>query len=158
MSDRIVVMNRGRIEQVGTPAEIYGDPASPFVADFVGRMNFIEGRLASARVAECKGVNLHLGMALERAPGTPVTVCLRPEDVVVRNTAAANGNVLDADVGVMEFIGNHFSTTLHLLDSNLNLSADFSINDVRDLAIRSGSRIRVALPPERLRAFAAHAA
>ena len=43
MADRIVVMNHGVIEQVGTPLEIYRDPASPFVADFIGVMNFVAG-------------------------------------------------------------------------------------------------------------------
>ena len=44
MSDRIMVMNRGRIEQVGTPMELYEDPATPFVADFIGQANLIPGR------------------------------------------------------------------------------------------------------------------
>ena len=51
MSDRIVVMSHGRIEQVGTPDEIYGRPATAFVADFVGKMNFLEGRLVTSKRA-----------------------------------------------------------------------------------------------------------
>lgn len=53
----------------------------------------------------------------------------------------------------MEFIGNHFATTLHVVGTNLNVSADLSINDVRDLGIASGKTIHIALPPERLRVF-----
>jgi iron(III) transport system ATP-binding protein len=53
----------------------------------------------------------------------------------------------------MEFIGNHFQTTLHARGTSLNLSADLSINAVRDLGIAAGATIRVALPPERLRVF-----
>ena len=87
------------------------------------------------------------------APGTPVTICLRPEDVIVRETGRA-GNAFDVDVGVMEFMGNHFSTTLHLLGSNLNISADLSMNDVRDLGIRPGARVKAAIPADRLRVFA----
>jgi iron(III) transport system ATP-binding protein len=154
MSDRIVVMNKGRIEQVGTPAEVYEMPASPFVADFIGRMNFIDGRLASLNAVDCGGARLTIPTGLGYAAGTRVTVCLRPEDVVVRNTQAVSQNLLEAIVGVMEFIGNHFSTTLHIRDSKLNVSTDFSINDVRDLGIRPGSTISVALPAERLRVFA----
>jgi iron(III) transport system ATP-binding protein len=48
MADRIVVMNHGRIEQVGTPEEIYSTPASPFVADFIGVMNFMHGEITSS--------------------------------------------------------------------------------------------------------------
>ena len=47
MSDRIMVMNRGHIEQLGTPMELYEDPATPCVADFIGQANLIPGRLVS---------------------------------------------------------------------------------------------------------------
>jgi iron(III) transport system ATP-binding protein len=49
MADRIVVMNHGAVEQVGSPISVYTEPASPFVARFVGQMNFIAGRRARAR-------------------------------------------------------------------------------------------------------------
>ena len=154
MSDRIVVMNKGRIEQVGTPDEVYGKPASPFVADFVGRMNFIEGKLVDATSADCRGAILKFDGQLTYAAGTPVTICLRPEDIVVRDTSGS-ANSFDVDVGVMEFMGNHFSTTLQVPGSHLNISADFSMNEVRDLGIKPGGRVKVALPAERLRVFAA---
>jgi iron(III) transport system ATP-binding protein len=154
MSDRIAVMNRGRIEQVGAPDEIYGRPASPFVADFVGRMNFIEGRLLSGTSADCRGAVLRFPSEITYSPGTAVTICLRPEDVMVRGVTAA-ANVFDTDVGVMEFMGNHFATTLHVAGTSLNLSADLSMNDVRELAIRPGAKLRAALPADRLRIFSA---
>ena len=153
MSDRIVVMSKGRIEQVGTPDEVYRKPASPFVADFVGRMNFIEGELVEHGAAHCKGTVLRFATDMTYTAGTPVTICLRPEDVVVRDTAA-DANTFDVDIGVMEFMGNHFSTTLHVLGSNLNVSADLSMNDVRDLGIKPGARVKAALPSDRLRVFA----
>jgi iron(III) transport system ATP-binding protein len=153
MSDRIVVMSKGRIEQIGTPDQVYGVPASPFVADFVGRMNFIDGKLAGPRAAECRGATLTFDADLSYAPGTAVTICLRPEDIIVRNPRAST-NVVAADVGVMEFMGNHFSTTLHVDGSSLHISADISMNDVRELGIKPGGRIEVALPANRLRVFA----
>jgi iron(III) transport system ATP-binding protein len=58
------------------------------------------------------------------------------------------------DVGVMEFMGNHFSTTLHVAGTNLNVSADLSINAVRDLGIKPGAKVKAALPIDRLRVFA----
>ncbi len=153
MSDRIVVMSKGRIEQVGTPDEVYRKPASPFVADFVGRMNFIRGKLVSSSSADCRGALLSFASELTYAPGTDLTICLRPEDIVVRDLAAASNSV-DVDVGVMEFMGNHFSTTLHLVGTNLSVSADLSMNDVRDLNIKPGARVQAALPADRLRVFA----
>jgi iron(III) transport system ATP-binding protein len=153
MSDRIVVMSKGRVEQVGTPDEVYRKPASPFVADFVGRMNFVDGKLVDAGSADCRGAILRFANGLTYAAGTLVTICVRPEDVVVRETSASS-NVFEVDVGVMEFMGNHFSTTMHILGSNLNISADLSMNDVRDLGIKPGARVKAALPSERLRVFA----
>ena len=153
MSDRIVVMNQGRIEQVGTPDEIYSRPATAFVADFVGKMNFLDGRLVGATLADVKGATLEFAEALTLGPGAPVVVCLRPEDVVVRNAAEQASNKITVQVGVMEFIGNHFATTLHATGTNLNFSADLSINVVRDLGIASGGTIEVAIPPDRLRVF-----
>ncbi|HET6468211.1 MAG TPA: putative 2-aminoethylphosphonate ABC transporter ATP-binding protein [Geminicoccaceae bacterium] len=153
MSDRIVVMNHGRIEQVGTPDEIYGRPATAFVADFVGKMNFLRARLLAPDEADVSGARLQFVPPIELAPGAPLTVCLRPEDVVVRETQNGQANVLEVRVGVMEFIGNHFATTLHAVGTSLNISADFSMNAVRDLQIAPGRTIKVALPPDRLRVF-----
>ena len=154
MSDRIVVMSKGRIEQVGPPDEIYSKPATAFVADFIGKMNFLEGRLVSGQRADVRGAVLDFTEEVPLGHGAPVTVCLRPEDVVVRNIQEHAENRLSVQVGVMEFIGNHFATTLHASGTGLNFSADLSINDVRDLSIASGGTIEVALPPSRLRVFA----
>jgi len=157
MSDRIVVMSKGRIEQVGTPDDVYRRPASPFVADFVGRMNFMEGNLVAPGSADCRGAVLSFSTEFTYEPGTPITICLRPEDVVVRDTVAST-NVVNVDVGVMEFMGNHFSTNLHVVGTSLNISADLSMNDVRDLGIKPGATIPAALPADRLRVFAPTAA
>ncbi len=87
MSDRIVVMRAGRIEQIGTPREIYRHPRNRFVAEFIGETNLfaatvdrIEGDLALARTAE--GVALHLP-AKGRKPGEAITAILRPTDFAV---------------------------------------------------------------------------
>jgi iron(III) transport system ATP-binding protein len=153
MSDRIVVMNHGRIDQVGTPDEIYGQPATAFVADFVGKMNFLAGRLLDRHTAEVGGVPLAFTEAVAAAAGTAVTVCLRPEDVALRDVAPDQPNALEVRVGVMEFIGNHFATTLHATGTSLNVAADLSMNAVRDLGIQPGGVITVRLPAERLRVF-----
>jgi iron(III) transport system ATP-binding protein len=154
MSDRIVVMNKGRIEQVGTPDDIYNRPATPFVADFVGRMNFLHGRLLDERQVDVHGALLNIAEPISFASGTELTVCIRPEDVMVRQLGEVSANVIEVQVGVMEFIGHHFTTSLHATGTNLGFSASFSMNDVRDLGIASGMSMRVSLPPDRLRVFA----
>ncbi len=87
MSDRIMVMNRGRIEQVGTPMEIYADPASAFVADFIGQANLIHGVLVAREgelgVFESHGarVRARLGKQTPPAAGSSALLIVRPENL-----------------------------------------------------------------------------
>ena len=80
-------------------------------------------------------------------------MCLRPEDVVVRGVGVSDRNALDATVGVMEFTGTISPRRCTFPGTRLSVSADVSINDVRDLGVTPGRTIRIALPPERLRVF-----
>ncbi|WP_374312333.1 putative 2-aminoethylphosphonate ABC transporter ATP-binding protein [Dongia sp.] len=151
IADRIVVMNEGRIEQIGTPMEIYRQPEAAFVADFVGQMNFlpvdIHGdksiRLGEA-VIELAGQISHSG------PGA--TLCIRPEDIQVRGVVLGEGNSLLARIEHMEFLGSFCRAELRL-PCGRNLLADFSINAMRDLALVPGQELCVALPPDRIRLF-----
>jgi spermidine/putrescine transport system ATP-binding protein len=86
MSDRIAVMNQGRVLQVGSPEEIYERPADRFVADFIGETNFLEGQVKGRRAGEAAVVVdgvLTLHVPIERAVGMgdEVTVAIRPEKI-----------------------------------------------------------------------------
>lgn len=86
VADRLAVMCDGRLEQVGTPAEVYCHPASRFVAGFIGEGNFVDGRVAAdlgrnLRVETPIGVLLASAPAVAVAAGTRVTLCIRPEAV-----------------------------------------------------------------------------
>src|SRR5215216_820067 len=85
MADRIAVMNAGRIDQLAGPSEIYDRPATPFVADFIGDMNHLEGTLereADALVASVGAARFGIGRVVEEAAvGDRVRVGLRPEEV-----------------------------------------------------------------------------
>ncbi len=86
MSDRVVVMNDGRIEQIGTPRQVYEDPANLFVARFVGESNIFDG-VAGKRIdprtlaATVEGLPCTLRSERDLPPGTPIKVLLRPEDL-----------------------------------------------------------------------------
>jgi multiple sugar transport system ATP-binding protein len=99
MADKIVVMNAGRVEQVGSPLELYDDPANLFVAGFIGSpaMNFLKGRLNGAAVAVGSGISLPVKTRLES--GRDVLVGVRPEHLAV----AADG--VPAEVVVVEPTG-----------------------------------------------------
>ena len=151
MADRIVVMNHGVIEQIGTPQEIYRHPASVFVANFVGAMNFVAGRSPGSGLVRCGGVDLASAEAHGFAPGSDITVAIRPEDIAVRNLPPGGSNVFDARIVEMEFLGAFFRATLATgLGETADLKADFSINAVRDLDLKPGQTISVRLPPDRL--------
>ncbi|MGE0024154.1 MAG: ABC transporter ATP-binding protein [Hyphomicrobium sp.] len=90
ISDRIVVLHQGRIEQIASPSELYDAPATRFVADFIGTMNFLEGEVLEA---SAEAIRIAAGpMTIEIAPGgaallpergAVVVVCLRPEEISI---------------------------------------------------------------------------
>ena len=110
MSDRVVVMNNGVIEQIGTPEHIYNEPVNAFVADFIGEANILNGTM----IDDCR-VRI-LGKELECVDkgfgtNTPVDVVIRPEDVII--TAPAEGQL----TGIVEnvtFKGVHYEMSVRV--------------------------------------------
>jgi spermidine/putrescine ABC transporter ATP-binding subunit len=123
MSDRIVVMNRGRVEQIGTPREVYERPASLFVARFIGQCTVLEGRLdaiegTAARFVSRAGTPFAVECAgVAAAAGRAAGLVIRPEFVEVR-AAAADGvaavNVMDAIVEEAVYVGERVDLTVRL--------------------------------------------
>ena len=148
VADRIVVMNHGVIEQVGTPLEIYREPASPFVADFVGKVNVMSARLANGE--------LRFGSMCLPCDGAArdVKVYLRPEDVLARPIAAGDSHVFEACIEKIEFLGAycHVLVTSTALDNN-KLTVYLSLNFLSEQALRVGSTITLKLLPERIKVF-----
>lgn len=102
MSDLIVVMNAGRIEQVGAPIEVYDRPVNLFVATFIGSpaMNLIEGVLeheGPLSFVRVGGHSIALGRHIDRPPSTPVVVGIRPEHVTL---APVEGATFSLPLGV----------------------------------------------------------
>jgi iron(III) transport system ATP-binding protein len=153
MADRIVVMNEGVIEQIGTPLEVYRQPASAFVADFVGTTNFLPAVVLDTGSVRLGQLDLTCGLDLSPGPGHQVTLAIRPEDVVVRNVVPGAPNSAEVRVSDIEFLGSFCRVGLALGDDTPALVADFSINVVRDLEIRQGQTLRISLPPDRIRVF-----
>ena len=153
MADRIVVMNQGVIEQVGTPTEVYRKPATAFVADFVGTTNFLPGVVVDRGHVRFSGIDLACELDIKPGAGHDVTLAIRPEDVVVRNISTSTPNAFQARIAEIEFLGSFCRVGLAINGGGPALVADFSINTVRDLSIDEGKEMLVALPPERLRVF-----
>jgi len=157
MADRIVVMNRGKIEQVGTPREIYSKPVSAFVADFVGTMTFIDAKVLDDHHVSAHGLELAVQDVGGRAPGTTVRLGFRPEEIQVRNLAAETANRIDCAVSMIDYLGSFCRATLTpLATPSLTLTADLSANLMRDIGIGEGDKLAIALPPNVLRIFTAN--
>ncbi len=99
LSDRIVVMNKGRIDQIGRPEEIYRRPATKFVADFIGSSNFLSARVADVADGRARvtvlGSQRELPSSAGAATAADRVVLVRPESVTVRKAASQEGVVGD---------------------------------------------------------------
>ena len=104
MSDTIVVMNQGYIQQIGTPEMIYNEPENAFVADFIGHSNIIDGVMLDDRLVEILGVKMP---CVDEGFGKnkPVDVVIRPEDVELVDPA---DGYMEGDVTSLIFKGVHY--------------------------------------------------
>jgi ABC-type sugar transport system ATPase subunit len=151
MANRIVVMHRGVIQQVGTPGEVYSQPANIFVATFVGSppMNLLPGRLETAggeRVFH-GALDLALGAGVPAGlPDGPVTVGIRPEHVQLVDPAAGHG--LRVEVELVERVGPDSYLLVQLGEGRpLTIRVDAAT------PIREGEGIAIRLPTAHLRLF-----
>lgn len=122
MSDRIAVMNQGKLLQVGSPTEIYERPSSRFVADFIGEANFIEGHVTEIGSPYCtvrasNGLELK-GILQGTSPvGAAVTIAIRPEKLRLTVQAPDNVFTLAAKVEQVVYIGSDTRLTVRLSDT-----------------------------------------
>jgi len=105
LSDRIVVMNAGRIEQVGTPFEIYNCPATPFVATFIGNLNLLEAEVADAGLGLLTVAGQRVRAAGPVPDGSRVQLALRPE-MLTLDPAAESANCLAGTLASVVFLGS----------------------------------------------------
>jgi putative spermidine/putrescine transport system ATP-binding protein len=118
LSDRIVVMSKGRIEQIGTPFEIYNYPATEFVASFVGTLNMLSAQVVNAAKGELTlaGKTIFAPAPPNHADGAKVTVALRPENLVLGVGPQETHNTLPATIVDVSFLGAVVRVRLKLLD------------------------------------------
>ena len=160
LTDRVAVMDRGRIVQVGSPREVYRAPATPFVADFVGLMNFLPGVMMASRVAQvrCGGALLQVPDHIPGlSPGREVMVAIRPEDVRILHNGLDLTNILETKVHEIEFLGPFHRLHLRVLQQNsygcaLNLTAYLDPAG-QTRPIHQGAPLAAHLPVEALRVY-----
>jgi iron(III) transport system ATP-binding protein len=154
VADRIVVMDVGGIAQVGTPQEIYANPRSQFVANFIGEMNFLPAETIAKdliRIAGTFDCCCDTGAA---ACNAPVTAAIRPEDIQLVGKANGQRNVFHAMLNRIEFLGPFVRA--HVAGAALGpvtLRADLPAGLVHTLGAAEGMAVDIALPAERLRIY-----
>jgi len=155
MADRVVVMNHGVIEQIGTPLDAYERPTTPFVADFLGKVNVLKAvSLGSGRyrVGQVELTTNADGIDA----GANVRLYLRPEDRVLSDTGPveAMANALHATVRNLDFLGTFCFAQVDVdgFDGQ-RMTIYFSLNQALEMGIRAGARLPLALRPERFRVF-----
>jgi iron(III) transport system ATP-binding protein len=127
IADRIAVMNLGRIEQVGMPAEIYERPSTRFVAAFIGRTNTLHGRVVGAGLVDALGQRLQVVDETGADAGSEVAVCVRPHQVVLAREDGSGPNRLRGRIVRAAYLG-----------------------EFRDYVVEvaGGERLRVSAPPD----------
>jgi putative spermidine/putrescine transport system ATP-binding protein len=148
LSDRVVVMSEGRIEQIGAPADIYNFPATPFVASFVGTLNLIAGKVvdpgAGRLTVEGQEVRASKPITAGRE-GATVTLALRPESLELGE--AGGSNRLSGVVEDVSFLGSIVRTRLRVGGTDTTVSLD-TFNDPNLTTAAVGETAVVSFPPE----------
>ena len=141
IADRVGVMREGRLEQLGPPMEVYGRPATPFVAEFVGLTNRLAGEVRGGAV-EVRGVRLPLVQA--DAPNGPAIALVRPEAVsLVADSGTASGPLLGTVIATV-FLGAVSRITVDVGDGVVLAQMPTS----EAAAHPAGTRVRLALRPD----------
>ena len=143
LSDRIAVMHRGRIEQLGAPREIYEHPATRFVADFVGASTVLRGRAVAADRVAVAGSTLVVTSVRPLAVGTDVELAIRPERV--RLSTGPGDNVLEARIEGLVYQGAQTEVTARLSDGQRVLA---SVGEPAPARLAAGQTARLHLPPD----------
>jgi putrescine transport system ATP-binding protein len=154
VAHRMAVMDRGRIVQVGTPAEVYEQPNSRYVASFVGDVNLIEGRLVSSGASgslidSAAGAKLATSQRVEAAVGATVWVALRPEKLRVASVPpAASENSVAGRVTEIAYLGN-VSIYKVRLDNGFIMKARLpNLTRVVERPIGTNDRVWLSWPPD----------
>lgn len=150
ISDRIVLMNQGRVEQVGTPEQLYHQPASPFVYDFLGDFNLFHGRI--------HGDQLHMGHASfslnnnSLAQGTETIGFVRPHELTIITEQCVQGSIA-AQINRILTLGSKSYIKLSSIDTNKEAHYDVELSKQEIVALQLREGQKVWLKPNQIHFF-----
>jgi len=141
MSDLVVVMDQGKVEQVGEPLDVYRRPESPFVASFIGRTNLLRGEVSDG-VVHIAGRPFEVDRPV--APG-PITLSVRPEDAHLQTMAPPERNALPGRVVFVRDLGELFEC---YVDCGLDEPVVVAGSPRERVRVEQGEQVSVAFPRE----------
>jgi putative spermidine/putrescine transport system ATP-binding protein len=151
MSDRIGVMYKGKILQIGTPNDIYDNPEAEFVAKFIGDTNFFHGKVSSihksvATIKTAEGLFLNIKGQSELSAGTEIRAFIRPENVIIIEGVSKSDmcNIFDGEVIDNEYMGSHVRHYVKLEGTTIIIADEKKVYP-------KGSKVKVELPPDRFK-------
>jgi len=148
VADQVVVMNHGRVEQSGSPAEVFDHPANPFVMDFLGNVNVFQGRVQGGRA--------HLGSMEVDCPeypheeSRPATLYVRPHELEIEHSPNGSAS-LKAQVERINPTGSVAKVLLRSSDFGVALNVEVSPERYDELALKAGDTVYVS--PRKVRVF-----
>lgn len=137
MSDKVIVMNNGFVQQEGTPEEIYNEPQNAFVADFIGDSNILSGVMVRDRLVRINGVDFEC-IDTGFAPMEPVDIVIRPEDIEIRPYGEGTINF---EIISKLFIGVHYEMLAKEVDGS-DFEWLLQNYDAHDVGEKIGAYIR----------------
>ena len=147
-ADLICVMNAGKIEQTGTPEEIYDRPRSEFVARFIGASNVVKGKsLDDARI-DFAGIALRCNGGARLAPGASTAISIRPHDIKLSATQPAGENVVPATVVRQVFLGSSRDYMVEVKDGT-----QLRVVTAAQESLPTGGAVWLQMPPQRCHAL-----
>ena len=154
VADRIAVMDRGRLIQVATPAKIYEQPSSRWVADFIGDVNLIEGRVVEVAAAETTIASVAAGRLRATSsaaqPGDTVWVALRPEKIRIGHDSGprAGENCVDGQVCSIGYLGDVSIYKVQLDNGFVMRAAVANVSRLVERPIGWGDRVQLSWAPD----------
>jgi putative spermidine/putrescine transport system ATP-binding protein len=148
LADRLVVMNAGKIEQIGTPSDLYERPATPFVADFIGKTNFFSGTLTRGVFTTDFGLSLNVPPAATTAS----LLGVRPEKIVILEreggavAGAGNVNRISGTIELISYLGPSTEYQVRIADNKTILIQQPNRNEADSL--RAGQDVLMAIPSD----------
>jgi sulfate transport system ATP-binding protein len=150
VADRVVVMNAGQLEQIGTPEEVYNHPATPFVYHFLGNVNLFHSRVHAGRV-QIGDIEIEVPEH-DGAHDAPAVAYVRPHDIELDRVR--EGAVIEAIVRDVRGVGSLVRLELDRVDSDEVIEAELTRERYEELELREGERVFVR--PRNLRVFLKH--